>query len=69
MYNGFDGLGFGFLMWLVIYFVIIGVPVIQILKKAGYSPIWVIAAFIPFVNLIFLWVFAFSRWPMEGGRI
>jgi len=68
MYDGFDGFGFGFLIWLAIYFLIIGVPVIQILKKAGYSPLWVLVAFVPLVNLIFLWFFAFSRWPIEGGK-
>ncbi len=67
MYNGFGG--FGFLVWLVVCFVIVGIPVIQILKKAGYSPFWVLVAFVPLVNLIFLWIFAFSRWPVEGGRV
>ncbi len=71
MYDGFGGFGFGFgfLVWLVVCFAIVGIPVIQILKKAGYSPFWVLVAFVPLVNLIFLWIFAFSRWPVEGGRV
>lgn len=50
---------FLFLIWLLI----IGVPLIRVLTKAGYSGWWVILAIIPLVNLISLWVFAFSRWP------
>ena len=38
--------------------VIIGVPVANILHRSGRSRWWTIFAFIPFVNLIGLWVFA-----------
>jgi len=41
------------------------VPTVMILRKAGYSGWWVLISFIPFVNLIMLWVFALSRWPIE----
>lgn len=43
--------------------IIIGVPIANILHRAGRSRWWAILAFIPFVNLIGLWVFAFARWP------
>jgi hypothetical protein len=33
--------------------------------KAGYSRWWALAIFIPLVNLIIIWVFAFARWPVE----
>jgi hypothetical protein len=38
-------------------------PMIKILHKAGYSGWWVILIFIPLVNIIFLWVFAYADWP------
>ncbi|MGH6892319.1 MAG: DUF805 domain-containing protein [Dongiaceae bacterium] len=41
------------------------VPTIKILHKAGYSGWWIIVSFIPFVNIIMFWVFAFARWPLE----
>lgn len=46
------------------YLVLIGVPTAIILGKAGYSKLWVLLAFIPMVNLIALWVFAFAKWPV-----
>jgi len=36
---------------------------IRILNKAGYSGWWSIVLFIPLVNIIMIWVFAFSKWP------
>jgi hypothetical protein len=33
------------------------------LHRAGRSRWWTILAFVPLVNLIGLWVFAFTRWP------
>lgn len=53
---------------LLISLILIGIPAAFILKKAGYSRWWVIVAFIPFVNLIGLWVFAFANWPALRGR-
>jgi uncharacterized membrane protein YhaH (DUF805 family) len=38
-------------------------PIIKILHKAGYSGWWVILVFIPLINIIFLWVFAYADWP------
>jgi hypothetical protein len=36
-----------------------------VIKKAGYSGWWVLLGLIPFVGLISLWIFAFSRWPVD----
>jgi hypothetical protein len=33
---------------------------------AGRSRWWTILAFVPLVNLISLWVFAFTRWPSRA---
>lgn len=51
--------------WIVVivYFFVIMFPTARIMRKAGYSGWWCILAVIPLVNLIFLWVFAFTSWP------
>ena len=53
--------------WLVIlvYVSIIVVPFWRILSKAGYSGALSILAIVPLVNIVLLWVFAFSKWPIE----
>jgi hypothetical protein len=51
------------LVALVLYFVVLGVPLMQVIHKAGYSRAWVLVLLIPLVNVVMLWVFAFSRWP------
>ena len=43
--------------------ILVGVPVASILHRAGRSRWWLIIAVVPLLNLIGLWVFAFSRWP------
>ena len=35
-------------------------------RRAGYSGAWVLILLIPVVNLIMMYVFAFSTWPIEG---
>jgi hypothetical protein len=39
------------------------VPVVKIIKKAGYSGWWTLLWFVPLANIIMLWVFAFADWP------
>lgn len=39
------------------------VPVIKILGRTGHSRWWAIAFFIPLLNIIPLWVFAYGPWP------
>lgn len=38
-------------------------PCWRILAKAGFSRWWVILVFLPIVNLVMVWLFAFIRWP------
>jgi len=60
------GMG-GISIWqLVIVVVFIMLPVWvfgRIANKAGYSRLWVLLMFIPLVNIIMIWVFAFANWP------
>jgi len=46
---------------------LLAVPIASILHRAGRSRWWTLIAFIPLINLIALWVFAFSRWPAVEG--
>jgi hypothetical protein len=37
---------------------------VSILRKAGYSPWWVITGFIPLLNVVMVISFAFADWPV-----
>ena len=45
---------------LVLYFV----PIVKVLQKAGYSGWWSLIVFVPLVNIIMFYVFAFANWPV-----
>jgi uncharacterized membrane protein YhaH (DUF805 family) len=53
------------LIALAITFGIVGVPVMRILHRTGFSAAWVLIMFVPVVNVVFLWIYAFTRWPVE----
>ena len=47
---------------------VIAIPFVlfgPILRKAGFSIWWVLLLFIPVVNGISIWVFAFIEWPAQ----
>jgi uncharacterized membrane protein YhaH (DUF805 family) len=39
------------------------VPFIRIFQKAGRTGWWAVLMLIPVVNIVVLWIFAFSQWP------
>lgn len=47
----------------VIGAVVVVVPFWKILEKAGFTPALSLLMLIPIVNLVALYVFAFSKWP------
>ena len=51
------------LVSILVSFLIVGIPVMKILNKAGYSRAWILLMFIPLVNIVMLWLFAFANWP------
>ena len=61
---GMFGGGHG-LLGLIIAAVVFVVPTWKIVEKAGYQGPWALLALVPLVNIIALWVFAFSKWPRE----
>jgi len=50
----------------LIGFAVAVVPVTQILHRVGYNRWWAVLWFLPLINLISLWVFAFKRWPIDA---
>jgi hypothetical protein len=53
------GHGFVFIAFLVIA----GIPFWRIVKRTGMHRALSLLWFVPLVNVIFLWVFAFAEWP------
>jgi hypothetical protein len=41
---------------------------VAILRKAGYSPWWVVTGFIPIANIVMVVAFAFADWPVLQER-
>lgn len=41
------------------------IPAWRIVAKAGYHGAWSLLIFVPLVNIIMLYVFAFNQWPTE----
>jgi len=53
--------------WFIMMVALVAYPLGRILNRIGFSPLWAIAMFIPLVNLIALWILAFTEWPR--GRV
>ena len=49
------------LLWLAVFIV----PAWRIVSKAGFPGAMSLLMLIPLVNIIFIWVFAFVKWPVE----
>ena len=66
---GLSGGGAGILGALLIieliFLVVFIVAYVKILQKAGYSGWWVLIGLVPFVNLVFFLIFAFTKWPVN----
>lgn len=53
---------------IVVYVAVVAFMVylyLRIIQKAGFSGWWVLALFVPVLNLVMLIVFAFAEWPVE----
>ena len=62
------GIGIPEIIIILIILAIVALPVwmvSEILKKAGFNRWFCLISLIPIVNVIFLWVFSFIRWPVE----
>ncbi len=38
-------------------------PYAKTISRAGYSPWWSLLLFVPLVNVISMWIFAYAEWP------
>ncbi|WBS01079.1 hypothetical protein OU994_22610 [Pseudoduganella sp. SL102] len=54
-----------YLIFFVFWFGVVAVPVWRIVSKAGYPGVLSLLIWIPVVNIVLLWVFAFMKWPNE----
>ena len=43
------------------------VAAVKVVTKAGYSGWWVLISFVPLVGIVFVLIFAFSKWPVLEG--
>lgn len=62
------GYGLVHLLFFAVMVAVILYPLGRILNRIGVSPFWSVLVFFPLVNLIALWVLAFSDWPVERNR-
>ena len=62
------GIGIASLLFMLAIFVVIVIAWWKIFKKAGYPAWYAILMFIPFVNLVIFFVFAFGQWPILKGH-
>ncbi len=58
-----QGISLGELIGGLIALLVVIVPYVKIIRKAGYSGWWFLTAFVPLLNLVMLWAFAFADWP------
>lgn len=63
--------GFSLWHWSILFIsgILFVPPIWRIVSKAGYSGAWSLLAMVPVLNLLLLWVFAFSRWPVQARKI
>jgi hypothetical protein len=50
------------------YFVV-GFPISQVLHRIGFSRWWALLWFIPFINVVGLWMVAFRKWPIQARNL
>lgn len=54
-------------LWgLILAAIVLVIPAWKVVEKAGYPGVWSLLVLVPLVNVLALWLFAFSRWPGAG---
>lgn len=56
------------LHWGLLGILLFAIPFSQIIVRAGFSRWWILAMFIPGINIVLLWIFAYADWPKEQKR-
>src|ERR1700677_1859685 len=62
--SGAGGLLAGFLLVYLVIAVVGIIAAVKVVTKAGYSGWWVLITFVPLVGIVFVLIFAFSKWPV-----
>src|ERR1035438_8861693 len=57
--------GSGGLVFGLVFVLIVLIPAGRILRRTGYSPWYCLLLLIPLVNIVMIFVFAFSTWPVD----
>jgi hypothetical protein len=50
-------------LWFIVMIAVVVYPAGRVLNRIGFSPFWSILIFAPLVNLVALWILAFTEWP------
>ncbi|HEY5065102.1 MAG TPA: hypothetical protein VIJ04_09830 [Xanthobacteraceae bacterium] len=58
------GLSILHLLIVVVILILYLLPIVKILQKAGYSGWWCLIVFVPLVNVVMFYVFAFANCPI-----
>jgi len=59
-----------FIIFAFALLIAVAIPMSQILHRTGFSRAWILVLFVPLplVPLVFFWIYAFMRWPVEGEK-
>jgi hypothetical protein len=57
------------LVMLGLVLAIVVVPAWRIISRTGHSGLWCLLMFIPLVNIVALWIFAFVDWPAIDRKV
>ncbi len=55
-------------LWQLAFLIILLLLSTTILNKAGFSRWWALCLFLPMVNILMIWAFAFVVWPAEKAE-
>lgn len=58
-----QAMGVWYPVLIVVLMIVMLYPQVRIIRRAGYSGWWFLTMFVPIVNLVMIWVFAFAKWP------
>lgn len=57
--------GLGLLLFVYLALLVLSIlAAVNVVSKAGYSGWWVLITFVPLVGMVFVFIFAFSKWPV-----
>jgi hypothetical protein len=67
-WTGMTGFGVGHWAIFTVMVAAILYPIGRILGRMGLLPFWSVFALVPFINVIALWILAFTDWPRTAEK-